>query len=184
MCGCSIDPGCPGSPKCVCSCHQSSSSSWLLTDAPKPAPKWIVLDASGDREGFTPSLLLEALRRGSCYRRLADEIERQLEEGPCVVVIDPDDVQQVRALRTAWAHDTTLGDEGMAKALRSLLPTPKPPEQMGLGAVIEDADGDRWVRAASDHQPWFHMTSDGRAAWLDYNSVDAVKVLSEGVVTP
>ena len=149
------------------------------------APKWIVLDRCWDWEH-----IFQTLRKGSAGR-IADEIERQLKEGPCVVVIDPTSESDVDRVANA-IRDAHRGDRGVQvgidwtatqNALRSLLPTPKPPEPMGLGAVVEDADGDRWVRAASDHQPWFHMTSDGRAAWLAYADIDVAESVSEGVVS-
>jgi len=144
------------------------------------APKWIVLDANRFPVSRSSQIT-------------ADEIRRQLNHGPGVVVIDPDDISTVQRLEESFSElsdNLAYGSEhidyvnAMAEVLRSLLPTPKLPEQMGLGAVVEDADGDRWVRAASDHQPWFHMTSDGRAAWLAYADIDVAESVSEGVVTP
>ena len=135
------------------------------------APKWIVLDANRFPVSRSSQIT-------------ADEIQRQLTHGPGVVVIDPEDDAAVIDLCGAYASvDHTVGTRSMRDALRSLLPTPKPPEPMGLGAVVEDADGDRWVRAASNHQPWFFMTSDRDAVWLPYGYIDAVRVLNEGVVT-
>ena len=159
------------------------------------APKWIVLDA----DAINIPRILAAMQEGKpsvLSDHAAHEIERQLTHGPGVVVIDPDDISQIRELIRLLDRESVARGYGKSvspmsvripaasEALRSLLTTPKPPEQMGLGAVVEDADGDRWVRAASDHQPWFHMTSDGRAAWLAYADIDVAESVSEGVVTP
>ena len=54
---------------------------------------------------------------------------------------------------------------------------PKPAEPMGLGAVVEDTDGEPWVRVGG-RLPWFDGRRIVRAIWGD---LDAVRVLSEGV---
>lgn len=67
---------------------------------------------------------------------------------------------------------------------------PKPDEPTGLGAVVEDAEGVKWVRLG---RPGDDPTADDwrRAGWTSgdeservwhfYADIDAVKVLSEGV---
>lgn len=110
-----------------------------------------------------------------------------------VAVIDPDDREQVDRLSASYdialRYEGTVGptvDESaiaMQAALREFAnPTPpKPEEPMGLGAVVEDADGDRWVRVnvATGMQEWRCCDADGEfRRWV---GVDAVRVLSEGV---
>ena len=56
---------------------------------------------------------------------------------------------------------------------------PKPPEEpLGLGAVVEDADGRRWVRADDDDPEWRRADGDGR--WRYWSQVNAVRILSDG----
>ena len=56
---------------------------------------------------------------------------------------------------------------------------PKPSEPTGLGAVVEDDEGDSIVRVLSGRQsePWFGPDGE-RYEWVDIN---VVRVLSEGV---
>lgn len=75
-----------------------------------------------------------------------------------LVVIDPEDREQVEQLAAIYAnHGVALGyprnDEidadradSLQAALRILIAPPLPPEPTGLGAVVEDARGDKWVR--------------------------------------
>jgi hypothetical protein len=72
---------------------------------------------------------------------------------------------------------------GLQDALREYAnPTPpKPDEPMGLGAVVEDAEGVRWVRytaSASVTHPW--RRDDPLTASQPWEFVHAVEVLSEG----
>lgn len=110
-----------------------------------------------------------------------------------LITIDPESREEVERLAEAWRSQThaTLGTEPMSldayrmqAALREFAsPTPpKPEEPTGDGAVVEDANGYRWVRIASqgespDSPPWRHRGHSARF-WA---SVKAVKVLSEGV---
>ena len=55
---------------------------------------------------------------------------------------------------------------------------PKPPEPQGLGAVVEDAAGGRWVRAALKSGNSWHKPI---GTWSRYEHIDVVRVLSEGV---
>ena len=82
---------------------------------------------------------------------------------------------------------------GMASILRNLAdefaaqtrPT-KPEEPRGIGAVVEDADGDCWVRDRADLPGYLGVL------WLNaktqahrrYSEIAAVRVLSEGVAQP
>ena len=153
-------------------------------------PKWIVLDASA----INIPRILAAMQEGKpsvLSDHAAHEIERQLTHGPGVVVIDPEDDAAVIDLCGAYASvDHTVGTRSMRDALRSLLTTPKPPEPLGLGAVVEDVEGVKWLRMPPTvgPNPWCSwggvVRSAGGRADRDYPRIDAVKVLSEGVVTP
>lgn len=114
-----------------------------------------------------------------------------------LVVIDPEDREQVEALCRCIADTGVAWDwerrsianreravEGVAVALRTLAnPVTKPEEPTGLGAVVEDADGEQWVRWSRDvdmkHAPW--TRAEGGCDDAAYKDIAAVKVLSEGV---
>lgn len=72
-----------------------------------------------------------------------------------------------------------------ASEIEAQLPKPKPEEPTGLGAVVEEADGTRWVR--SDIMPYVAQWSCARPdePWRSvrryYKDIAAVIVLSEGV---
>lgn len=102
------------------------------------------------------------------------------------VVLDPEDRQQMERLRDALGAPTSplgFGWQWLQRVLRSLTVDPKPDEPTGLGAVVEDTEGDRWVRWTCDPdpeiQPWTAADEGGADhVWAD---LAAVKVLSEGV---
>lgn len=73
-------------------------------------------------------------------------------------------------------HRRVLADRMVAQSL--LLKPVKPPEPQGLGAVVVDAKGVHCVRADTGGRPWVHQRG---AAWVAYDDIDVVKVLSEGV---
>lgn len=107
-----------------------------------------------------------------------------------LVVLDPEDgdalfpiLRQVRD--TAFkAGDTYPGmtafTEAFQAALRSLVAPPKPDEPKGLGAVVEDADGRRWVRTDGDRYLWRGRMDDTQVA-RRWSAINAVRVLDEGV---
>ena len=104
-----------------------------------------------------------------------------------LVVIDPEDREQVERLATEFltcarslpATINAVADT-MQAALREFANPrpPKPEEPTGLGAVVEDAEGNRWVLYThpDNHAPW----CDGSAS-CDYDEIAAVRVLTEGV---
>lgn len=115
-----------------------------------------------------------------------------------VVVIDPEDAEQVERLRSLTLQafrdqDRTMGPlddplliDLLHAALREFAaPTPpKPEEPQGLGAVVEDAEGKKWVRVdGRGSTPWTQSDAgmDGIAKWCKYAGIDALRVLSEGV---
>ena len=67
-------------------------------------------------------------------------------------------------------------------ALRSLVTPPKPDEPQGLGAVVEDAEGRRWVRVNETLRAvWRPVDASTSNSFRNYPDIAAVKVLSEGV---
>ena len=109
-----------------------------------------------------------------------------------LLVIDPEDREQVERLisgvrraRVLQDRDTQMADDGFDRALTAALrefanPTPpRPDEPMGLGAVVESARGNLYVRAGDG---WLPSTVLGMFRNpIDWNDIAAVKVLSEGV---
>lgn len=71
---------------------------------------------------------------------------------------------------------------GLIAQIRSQTEPLKPEEPTGLGAVVEDAGGERYIRHPGDLAPWrWAPGTDGERPWRYYADIDAVKVLSEGV---
>jgi hypothetical protein len=77
--------------------------------------------------------------------------------------------------------------DGLIEQIETQTKPPKPEEPTGLGAVVEDGRGVRWVRAESAKgmtNPWqatLHVAEPDHVRQLAYAEVDAVRVLSEGV---
>lgn len=97
-----------------------------------------------------------------------------------LVVIDPEDGEQVERLRLAVQAESKgfFTAHVLAAALREFAnPTPpKPDEPTGLGAVVEDGAGQTWMRDWKGY--W--RAPDVTARWA---KVEAVRVLSEGVAS-
>lgn len=102
-----------------------------------------------------------------------------------LVVIDPEDREQVERLVEAfdWKRDRGFDTDQMQAALRSLITPPRPPEPMGLGAVVEDEDGRRWVRTGFTPSPWTTSFDDDSGKNTQYADITVVRVLSEGVTS-
>lgn len=114
-----------------------------------------------------------------------------------LVVIDPEDRKQVDRLADALIEAMCKADTGWDKArayevrshMRTALiefanPTPpKPDEPQGLGAVVEDAAGDRWVLVTGDDEfPWAKVPAgEWQIECFAWHEFDAVRVVSEGV---
>jgi hypothetical protein len=109
--------------------------------------------------------------------------------------IDPEDREQVEQLakvmddefaRRGWANQSTP-DPDVVDAIQAALrefanptPPPKPEEPTGLGAVVEDAEGERYVNDGLGH--WLRLgQGNGFFGHWTYTDVPAVRVLSEGV---
>lgn len=112
-----------------------------------------------------------------------------------LVVLDPEDAEQVERLREAmgtcprngeaWCIDSGCGTERLTAGLRSLVAPPKPDEPTGHMAVVEDDCGERWVNwrdprdNGTHEEPWVNA-SDSETA-REYRDINVVRVLSEGV---
>jgi len=106
-----------------------------------------------------------------------------------VVVLDPDDPNDVQRFREAAYTYSKDGLVTADSALRSLLPAATPPEPNGLGAVVTgttaDASTATWVRAIKDGGPakWALSIPDpaGRERWWLWSAMHVTGVLSHGV---
>lgn len=114
------------------------------------------------------------------WRIDAGEVWGSVSEARPLVVIDPEDTE------TVDAHWRMAGQSlgSYRTALREYAnPTPpKPEEPTGLGAVVEDAEGNLWVRT-DRAAPWSPIRGIGgdRAIRRLWSELDVVRVLSEGV---
>ena len=135
----------------------------------------------------------------SCRDEMVEQIESQIDRSDGnlnpttrpLVVIDPEDREQVKRLTEMYRSvDNSIGWGPLQAALREFADPkpPKPEEPTGLGAVVEDVVGVRWVRTESKPNiggtVWtsaFHVTLADKAELREYVDIDAVKVLSEGV---
>ena len=109
-----------------------------------------------------------------------------------LVVIDPEDREQIERLaQLLHDYDAHLADDPhresawvslTSDALRKYAnpKPPKPEEPTGLGAVVEDAEGRRWVQVDAEGGMWLPQ-DNLHERWRSYYEVDAVHVLSEGV---
>ncbi len=61
---------------------------------------------------------------------------------------------------------------------------PKPPEPTGLGAVVKDRQGHVWVRIHESYGDLLWRMDVPSTCAEPYDRIDAVEVLSEGVVQP
>lgn len=134
----------------------------------------VLFDESG--LGQTASLV------EGCYSHGDDNIT----DARPLVVLDPESVEDVRALLTGWLaldddKPTTYGVKAMQDVLRALA-DPKPPEPTGLGAVVRDHCGHLFLRDGltgkqGEAHPWWNEGPHYRQSWVD---IDVAEVLSEG----
>lgn len=106
-----------------------------------------------------------------------------------VVAIDPRNVSVVEQLRATLAAQPMTQNVSFDAVQGALIqfadPKPRIEEPTGLGAVVEDAEGKRWIRTTTktDRAAWDEVT-DGPVGlnvwWVD---VFAVRVLHEGVTS-
>lgn len=121
---------------------------------------------------------------GVTDRHFIGEVHRSIARP--LVVIDAEDKHAVARLASLYSSvDHRIGHRPLQAALREFAsPTPpKPDEPMGLGAVVEDADGVRHVRVFGiAKSAWLgHVEADGGERQRRYEDIAAVRVLSEGV---
>lgn len=86
----------------------------------------------------------------------------------------------IHTLKEGCKERGSLTAQWVAKEIEAQIRPLKPAEPTGLGAVVEDVHGGRWVRCARNGSaPWLHASITTRLrAW---SAFDAVRVLSEGV---
>jgi hypothetical protein len=120
---------------------------------------------------------------------MATEIRR-------LVLIDPEDGEQAKRLADAFTgrhHSSQQPRDAsqhavlsMQAALREFAsPTPRIEEPQGLGAVVEDIEGTRWVRVSAEVDSACHYWSNSRGHWNRFDMLPTpVRILSPGVVTP
>lgn len=122
-------------------------------------------------------------------------IDHWITDGPHItarplVVIDPEDAEQVSRLcsllgKHHGAHsavDLDLDFVSSQAALREFAdPKPRIEEPRGLGAVVRDSSGLKWIRVTNTPGtfPWLR-DGYGVEGW---SNIDAVEVLSEGVTS-
>lgn len=107
-----------------------------------------------------------------------------------LVMLDPEDREQVDRLAALVAREAIGSiptNDATQAALREFAnPKPRIEEPRGHLAVVEDADGMRWVnwrdpRQAVVHNcPWISV-HDSPGAAREWSDVNAVRILSDGV---
>lgn len=82
----------------------------------------------------------------------------------------------------AQSPDGLLGE--LARDKLDALPKPVAPEPRGLGAVVKDGEGRKYVRYTNDPlAPWTTGGPEHTRPYRYYSDLDVVEVLSEGVAT-
>lgn len=108
-----------------------------------------------------------------------------------LVVIDPEDRERVERLRVAYhARRRAINGSDPTSDLQAALREdadprdPKPEEPLGLGAVVEDWDGGRWVRSnPAGEAEWVTVNAGARglaSPYRTYAQINAVRILSDG----
>ncbi len=104
---------------------------------------------------------------------------------PLVVLDNEFDRTLVKHLRTAFAQNPALTTlDWLAHQIESQTRPPKPPEPTGLGAVVKDREGHVWVRIHESYGDLLWRMEVPNTCAEPYDRIDAVEVLSEGVVQP
>jgi hypothetical protein len=98
-----------------------------------------------------------------------------------LVVIDPEDMVAVAELATVMMAHGCRAEDALQTALREFAdPSPRIEEPRGLGAVVEDAFGSRWVRCENaDLEPHWYSRNKQKP-WDDIRH-EAVTILSPGI---
>lgn len=136
-----------------------------------------------------------AIRRNDGTWRAADScINNPPHNFRPLVVIDPEDREQVERLVTLVRDQIRFGvveeyEDRLQAALRSLITPPRPEEPTGLGAVVEDVNGRRWIHIDTHrdcNDDWVPLgvktrTLLGQAAPRHrFDGIQAARVLHEG----
>lgn len=103
-------------------------------------------------------------------RRIGND---KIHEARRLVVIDPEDREQVERLADLYGYD--LSTAALIDALREFAsPTPpKPEEPTAGGSQVREADGTIWTRVEGQpDKPWVYGQSDA-----DYSALNVVEVL-------
>lgn len=119
--------------------------------------------------------------RDRTYRIVRESVARP------VVVIDPACDEDVQRLCDAYRSvDHAVGTMWMRKALQSFIADPKPLEPLLLGAVVEDTNGELWIRdkTTTTVNHWKRARGEDGGQRYPYSHIRAVKILSLGVETP
>lgn len=155
---------------------------WYLVPSARPT----VYQISEPPADGTPVAVIDPENREQVERLLRLMLRLRCRCGRLLVEPAPSCTwHEARAQKAASlrAKSGSFEDSDLAAALREFAdPTPpKPDEPTGLGAVVEDAEGKRWVRwsARDDLAAW--CPPDPNVARSSWHHVDAVRVLSEGV---
>jgi hypothetical protein len=92
-----------------------------------------------------------------------------------LVVIDPEDAEQVQRLRELVWHDSGSTRKALAAALREYAnPVPRIEEPLSVGSLIEDTDKRIWVRTG--WATWHCLTEDHDAAlWDDLRVAEVLR---------
>lgn len=98
-----------------------------------------------------------------------------------VVVIDLEDDKRVEEFWRMAGQSLPTFREALREYANPK--PPKPDEPKGLGAVVKDSEGEKWVRVmVYGREPWAHNGNVGDfRAWRSYDDIDVVEKLSEGV---
>jgi hypothetical protein len=111
-----------------------------------------------------------------------DQFHKRLDIEPRpLVVIDPEDREQVERLHLAYATTAKANRvDAMQAALREFADPkpPKPEEPCGWGAVVEASDGWYWTLIAPDSKKWANY---GAGGYRTYDEIDVVRIVGEGV---
>jgi hypothetical protein len=88
-------------------------------------------------------------------------------------------IDALRRAKEATGFDLIFG--GLIAQIEAQT-TPRPPEPEGLGAVVEDAEGNRWIRRGPTH----YIAAEGSSSGFYNNAqtwgeLNVARVLSEGV---
>jgi hypothetical protein len=153
---------------------------WKLGDVAMVTAEWTTGSAATNATARRST----AVVRG--WERLSDSAfayDSQTVAAHPLLLLDPEDREQVERLADRLPSNVQVPT--LRDALRSLVEPPKPEEPTGLGAVVEDDDGELWFRMAIENQTWagevWQAQYGDAERWSKWPVIAAVRVLSEGV---